>query len=118
MRTNNLKCSITLRFPYNKPDGNGVIHTKEAVEKMVGSLSGGYPIRVVGETCSTNQDVNDIIGVTTEPYSAIWDEDEGVCVLTINGIIFHGGTECFVSELTNDGAVDDFTIAGFGISIN
>lgn len=117
MRVSNLKCNITLRFPYNKPDGNGVIHTKEAVEKMIKSLSGEYPIKVAGGL-DKNKDVNDIIGVATEPYSAIWDEDEGVCVLKINGIIFHGGAECFVNELTNDGVVSDFTVAGFGLSID
>lgn len=117
MRTNNLKCSITLRVPYNKPDGNRVIHTREAIEKMVDSLSGGYPIKVASGLGKT-QDVDNIIGVTTEPYSAIWDEDEGVCILAINGIIFHGGIECFVNELTNGGAVNDCTVAGFGLSID
>ena len=117
MRVSNLKCNITLRFPYNKPDGNGIIHTREAVEKMIYSLSGEYPIKVAGGL-DKNKDVNDIIGVATEPYSAIWNEDEGVCVLTINGIIFHGGTECIVNEFTDDRAADDITITGFGLSID
>lgn len=118
MRVDNLRCSITLRIPYDKPDGNGIIHTKEAVEKMADSLSGRYPIIVGGRPCSVDKGVNDIIGVTTEPYSVQWDEYEGVCILTINGLIFHGGAECFVNELTEDRAINDFTIAGFGLSID
>lgn len=118
MRTDNHKCSMTLRFPYDKPDGNGFIYTKEAVEKMIHSLSGNYPIKVTGRPCNINGDVCEIVGVTTEPYSARWDEDEGVCVLTINGIIFHGGTECIVNEFTDDRAADDITITGFGLSID
>lgn len=84
---------------------------------MIKRLSGEYPIKVAGGL-DKNKDVNDIIGVATEPYSAIWDEDEGVCVLKINGIIFHGGAECFVNEFTNDGVVSDFTVVGFGLSID
>ena len=33
MRTENIKATITIPIPYDKPDKNGNIYTKEAVEK-------------------------------------------------------------------------------------
>ena len=33
MRTDNIKVTITIPIPYNKPDKNGNIYTEEAVEK-------------------------------------------------------------------------------------
>ena len=38
MRTDNIKVTITIPIPYNKPDKNGNIYTEEAVEKAMEGL--------------------------------------------------------------------------------
>lgn len=84
MRTDNLKCVISLRFPYKSPDGNGVVYTKAAVQKAVSDLIGQYPI-----TIRDQSDDSVVLGTTVEPYSVKWDDDEGVCIVTTNGLLFH-----------------------------
>lgn len=106
MRTDNLKCKITLRFPCEKPDRNNIVYTKKAIEKAVKQLCGSYPI--VAD--------NNVVGATHEPYDIIWDEDNNVYLVTINGVLFHGGTACEVNRI-EDGVVQDFEIMSFGLSV-
>ena len=44
MRTDNIKVTITIPIPYDKPDKNGNIYTEEAVEKAVNNLHKNLPI--------------------------------------------------------------------------
>ena len=44
MRTDNIKVTTTIQIPYDKPDKNGNIYTKEAVEKAVNNLRKNLPI--------------------------------------------------------------------------
>ena len=44
MRAENIKVTITIPIPYNNPDKNGDIYTKEAVEKAVNNLHKRTPI--------------------------------------------------------------------------
>lgn len=111
MRTNNLECKITLKFHYGEPDGNNVIYTKDAVKKAVNQLKNHYPIALYDSSDGTKS----VIGTTKEPYEVIWDEDNNVCLVTINGILFYGGTECVVNEI-EDGMVQNFQIKSFGLS--
>lgn len=42
MRSNEpIEITMKIPFPINKPDGNGVIYTEEAVEKAVQKFNGG-----------------------------------------------------------------------------
>ena len=68
-----------------------------------------------GKTAIISLDGNLIAEGKLEKYVGY---SNGICILTINGLIFHGGAECFVNELTEDRAINDFTIAGFGLSID
>ena len=45
MRSNNpIKVTIKIPFPISKPDRNGIIYTKEAIEKAVREVDGGTPL--------------------------------------------------------------------------
>ena len=111
MRTNNIKVTMTIPIPYDQPDNNGDIYTKEAVEKAVNNLHKYLPIIFRGES------EEKVIGTTTDDsHIATWDFENQVCNLTVNGEIFFGGTE---SECTFDidkGKIVDFEIVGIGLS--
>ena len=45
MRSNNpIKVIMKIPFPISKPDRNGIIYTKEAIEKTVREFDGGTPL--------------------------------------------------------------------------
>lgn len=109
MRTDNIKAKITIPIPYDKPDKNGNIYTKEAVEKAVNNLHKNLPIIFRDES------EEKVIGTTTgDSHIATWDFENQVCKLTVDGEVFFGGTECTVD--IKDGIITDFTITGIGLS--
>ena len=109
MRTDNIKVTITVPIPYNKPDKNGNIYTEEAVEKAVNNLRKNLPI-IFGDESEEK-----VIGTTTgDSHIATWDFENQVCKLTVDGEVFFGGTECTVD--IKDGIITDFTITGIGLS--
>ena len=109
MRTNNIKVTMTIPIPYDQPDNNGDIYTKEAVEKAVNNLHKYLPIIFRGES------EEKVIGTTTDDsHIATWDFENQVCNLTVNGEVFFGGTEC-IADIDN-GKIVDFEIVGIGLS--
>ena len=87
MRAANIKVTITIPIPYNEPDKNGNIYTKEAVEKAVNNLHKYLPIIYRGES------EEKVIGSTTgDSHIATWDFENQVCKLTVDGEVFFGGT--------------------------
>ena len=111
MRTDNIKVTITIPIPYDQPDKNGDIYTKEAVEKAVNNLHKHTPIIFRDEF------EEKVIGTTTnDSLITTWDYENQVCKLTVDGEVFFGGTE---SECTFDrdkGKIVDFEILGIGLS--
>lgn len=111
MRTDNIKVTITIPIPYDKPDNNGNIYTREAVEKAVNNLNKNLPIIFRGESKEK------VIGTTTsDSHIATWDFENQVCNLTLDGEIFFGGTnsECIVDR--KKGKIVNFEIVGIGFS--
>ena len=109
MRTDNIKVTITIPIPYNKPDNNGDIYTKEAVEKAVNNLHKHIPI-IFRDAFEEK-----VIGTTTDDsLITTWDFENQVCNLTVNGEVFFGGTEC-IADIDN-GKIVDFEIVGIGLS--
>ena len=111
MRTDNIKVTITIPIPYDQPDKNGNIYTKEAVEEAVNNFNKNLPIIFRDES------ERKVIGTTTgDSHTATWDFENQVCNLTVNGEVFFGGTE---SEYTFDrdkGKIVNFEIVGLGLS--
>ena len=109
MRTDNIKVTITIPIPYDQPDNNGNIYTKEAVEKAVNNLNKNLPIIFRGESKEK------VIGTTTsDSHIATWDFENQVCKLTVDGEVFFGGTECTVD--IDNGKIVNFEIVGIGLS--
>ena len=109
MRTNNIKVTMTIPIPYDQPDKNGNIYTKEAVEKAVNNFNKNLPIIFRDES------ERKVIGTTTNnSHIATWDFENQVCNLTVNGEVFFGGAEGIVTA--NNGKIVDFEILGIGLS--
>lgn len=109
MRTENIKVKITISIPYDKPDKNGNIYTKEAVEKSVNNLRKNLPIIFKDES------EEKVIGATTgDSYIVTWDFENQVCKLTIDEDVFFGGIECIVD--IDNGKMVNFEIVGIGLS--
>ena len=109
MRTDNIKVTITIPIPYDQPDKNSDIYTKEAVEKAVNNLHKYLPIIFRDES------EGKVIGSTTgDSHIATWDFENQVCNLTVNGEVFFGGTEC-IADIDN-GKIVNFEIVGIGLS--
>ena len=109
MRTDNIKVTITIPIPYDKPDKNGIIYIKEAVEKAVNNLHKNLSITFKDES------EEKIIGATTcDSHIVTWDFENQICKLTVDGEIYFGGTECWYE--VEDGKVIDFQIIGIGLS--
>lgn len=112
MRTNNIKVKITIPIPVEKPDHNGVVYTKEAVDNAINHLHKNLPIIYKG-----NEENNEVIigTITGNSHIVSCDHENQICNITIDGIVFLGGTECVINKIEN-GKVTDFEIVGFGIS--
>ena len=113
MRTGKIDISLTLRFPCDRPDLNGVCYTQEAIEKAISSLDGSLPIVVPSNNCYSNKTVG---YTTSRPYAVQFDNESQTIQLTIDGTVMNGGTQCFVNERDANGNISDFTISAIGIS--
>lgn len=112
MRSCNHAISFTTAFPFGKPDQNGVIYTREAVENALHSMPDNLPIIDL-----RNDGEERVIGVTTcSPYAIQLDEEHGVFRFTIDGRIFFGGTSCIVNTMNDAGEITDFSITKIGVS--
>ena len=109
MRTEGIKVKVTIPIPIGRPDKNGVVYT----EKAVGNLCENLPI--VYRDNENNADGSIIGTVTTTSYVEDWNIKNRVCNITVDGIVFFGGTECVVNEI-KDGKVTEFEIVGIGLS--
>lgn len=98
--------SIELKFPYTKqPDANGVIYSKEAIEKAFDKGVSNLPIVYID-----NDGNESVIGCTKDEQVVLeWDDSNGVCRAKVNGMVFFAGTLCIVNEVEN-GVVKDFEI--------
>lgn len=113
MRTDNIKVKLTIPIPYDRPDNNGVIYSKEAVEKVVNNLRTNLPIMYRDNGSKFDAEV--IGAITGTTHIVTWDFENQVCNLTVDGVVFFGGTECIVNKI-EDNIIKDFTITGIGLS--
>lgn len=113
MRTDNIKVTLTIPIPFNRPDLNGVVYSEQAVENAVNNLQRNIPI-VYRDNDGNGEEK--IIGTTTgNSHIVTYDIENKVCKVSVNGEIFFGGTECVVNEMEGN-VVKDFRITGFGFS--
>lgn len=111
MRVENAKVKLTIPIPIDKPDNNGVMYTKEAIENAVNNLRTNIPI-VYGDGEADKK----VIGVTTgNSHIVTWDSENQVCKITVDGVVFYSGAEIIVNEI-EDGKITDFEIINIGLS--
>lgn len=109
----NIKVKITIPIPFDKPDENGYVFTKEAIRNAVNNLHKNLPI-IYRENGKEIDGV--FVGTTTgSSHIVTWDLKNQVCKITVDGIVFFGGTECIINEI-KDKKVTDFKITGISLS--
>lgn len=113
MRVNDTKVKLTIHIPFNKPDLNGCVFTKKAVENAVNYLQTNLPIVYKDNECETK-----VIGATTgNSHIVTWDFENQVCKMTVDGVVFYSGADIIVNDMTKDGEITDFRIASIGLTI-
>lgn len=113
MRINNIQISFTMSMPYDAPDKNGVLYSYEAIHNALSSMTSGLPILV----CTNNGDSKVIGNTTCSPYAIHNNKEEGIIRFTVDGVVYFGGTECFVNEIdSSKKTITDFKISSLGFS--
>lgn len=109
MRLENIKVSLDITIPFDKPNSDGIIYTKDAVKNAINKFKTELPI-IYRDNDSVKNGV--VIGNTMEGLSSVsWD----ACKTTIDGVLYFGGTECIVNQI-HEGIVSDFNIVSVGLS--
>ena len=117
MRTEGIKVKLTIPIRFDQPDLNGVVHSKEAINKAFSELN-QHPL-----IFRTDEDDNPkCIGHIDDHFQMIdWDNKNGVCTVTMNGIVYYGGMGIVVNECHKDETgtmvIDDFTVSSVGFSL-
>ena len=105
---------MAISFPYDKPDKNGVVYSKEAIERAVKQMPTNLPISFLDNNPEHSEK---IIGYTESAPYAIQSDKDGNVKFTIDGRIFFGGTACTVNKMDSNGVIEDFEITSVGISL-
>ena len=106
------RVKLTINIPFDKPNRNGMVLTKEAVEKAVKNLHDNLPIVYKNKS----KDVTEVIGYTDEESRiAIWDFENQVCKLITDGVVFNCGVEILMNEII-DSKISNFKIIGVGLT--
>ena len=106
------KVKLKIMIPSDKPNKNGTVFTKEAVEDAVYNLSKNLPI-IYGDDGTNSK----VIGVTTgESHIVTWDSNNQTYKVTVDGVLFHCNPVIVVNEI-EDGKISDFRIASIGLTI-
>lgn len=109
-----IKIKFSVNIPYDKPNKNGTVFTKEAVENAINNFPKNMPIIYKDRKNNFNDKV---IGATTEhnPCIVEWDYENQICHMTIDGVAFHCGAEIVVNEIKNN-IISSFEIRSVGVT--
>ena len=114
MRTKNIKVKFTMYIPFDRPDENGNIYTREAVKKAIYNYN-NENLPIIYRNNETDSD-GEVLGSTEISPNVIWDDEEQLCKVEFDGVIFYGGTGCIINDMTKDGEIKDFKITCIGLS--
>ena len=107
------KVKFAINIPYDKPNKNGTMFTKEAVENAINNFPANTPIIYKDRKNNFNDKV---IGTTTDnPCIVDWDSENQICNMNIDGVIFHCGAEIVVNEI-KDNIISSFEIRSIGVT--
>ena len=131
MRTNNIKVTLSYKIPYDVPDLNGNIYTKEAIEKAIAeckeSLQNGGKLPLIYNNNTVTKE--EVIGVIEHLWDVQYNEIEKYIQVDATGMLWYGGTCENIEVMEDDEAIckgnseqstikliKEFEIASFGIS--
>ena len=132
MRINNIKVTLSYKIPYDVPDLNGNIYTKEAIEKAIAeckeSLQNGGKLPLIYNNNNTVTK-EEVIGVIEHLWDVQYNEIEKYIQVDAMGMFWYGGTCENIEVMEDDEAIckgnseqptikiiKGFEIANFGIS--
>jgi hypothetical protein len=97
MKDEMTKVKLTMHIPFDTPNKNGTMLTKEAVENAVNNIPTNMPIIYRNNKDEYNEKV---IGATTSnSHIVIWDSENQVCKITVDGIMFHCNPLITINEI-------------------
>lgn len=97
---------LAINMPFDRPNKNGTIFTKEAIENAVCNMRESVPI--IYE--------NDVVGTTIrESCVATWDYENQACKIASDGVLFHCNPRIVVNEI-KDAEISDFRVVGIGLT--
>lgn len=101
---------LTLALPYDRPNHNGVVYTKEAIENAFANSAPYLPILIRNDATQKTE----FIGSTGTTHSFDCDEKNKTCYVTIDGNIYYAGADIVINEM-HDREVTDFEIRSISI---
>lgn len=105
MRIEGIKTIFRMKIPFDKPDKNGVVYTREAVERAFSGDLSGIPVWYTGDNSRL---LGHTVGVR------IVDAGESEMLVEVDAVIRFGGTG---ETATIEGnKICDYQIIGFGIA--
>ena len=99
------KVTLTTGITYDKPNINGRIYPKEVVNSAVTNLPTELPITYNGKVVGT---------AVTDSALVKWDDDQQVCTVTIDGMLYNSSITASVNSVNNRATF--MNITGFDIS--
>ena len=114
MRDENTKVKLTIHIPFDRPNKNGIVFTKEAIENAINNAPTNIPI-VYRD--NKNEFGNKVIGTTTGcPHISIWDSENQICEMMVDGVVFCSGADIVINKIEDD-KISDFRITDIGLTI-
>ena len=105
------KVKLTMHMSFDKPNRNGSVFTKEAVENAFFNLRKNLPI-IYSEDGTNGK----VVGVTTgDSHIVTWDNENKVYNMTVDGVLFDCNPLIVVNEI-EDGNISDFRIVSIGLT--
>ena len=105
------KVKLTMNISFDKPNRNGSVFTKEAVEDALCNLHRNLPI-IYSDDGANGKVVGATIG---ESHIVTLDSDNQVCKMTVDGVLFDCNPLIVVKEI-EDGKISDFQIVSIGLT--
>lgn len=114
MKDDMTKVKFTMHIPFDRPNKNGIIFTKEAVENAINNIPTNMPIIYRNNKDEYNEKV---IGTTIgNSHIVIWDSENQVCKMTVDGVMFHCNPLITINEIEGN-KITDFRIASIGVEL-
>ena len=112
MKNEMTKVKFTIHIPFDRPNKNGTVFSKEAIENAIYNTPTNIPIIYK----SNEGEFNDkVIGTTTTNlYIADMDFENQLCKIIADGIVFYSGADIVVNKIEND-VISDFRITDIGL---